>query len=259
MMTDGGAKPEERTLSMGWTPQGFITARWDAYSEHMILYMLGLGSPTHPLPAESWRAWRRPDGVVTEASGPLFTHQYSQLWLDLRNWRDDGRDYFDQSAKATIVHRDAAVAAQGEHPTYGPESWGWTASDGPDGYKAYGAYPGHPEHDGTIAPAAAGGSAAFTPELSVAALKGMKERYGSEIWGRYGFADAYNADPRWKERFNADGVWRSPDVVGIDQGAMLLALENARSGGVWAEFMDSDFMRRAFARANLTKSDAAPR
>ena len=256
MMTDGGAKPDERTLSMGWTPRGFLKPRWDAYSEHLILYILGLGSPTHPLPAAAWRAWRRPEKVITEASGPLFTHQYSQLWLDLKNWRDDGRDYFAQSVQATTAHRDAAVAAQGKHSTYGPHSWGWTASDGPEGYKAYGAYPGHPEHDGTIAPAAAGGSAAFTPELSIPALRWMKEQYGDKIWGRYGFADAFNADPRWKERFNADGIWRSPDAVGIDQGAILLAVENARSGGVWKNFMDSENVRRAFLRAGLSKAPA---
>jgi hypothetical protein len=247
MMTDGGAKPDERTLSMGWTPKGFIAARWDAYSEHQILYMLGLGSPTHPLPAASWRAWKRPEsGAPTQASGPLFTHQYSQLWLDLRGWKDDGQDYFARSVEATFAHRDAAVAARKDHAAYGPNCWGWTACDGPEGYRAYGAHPGGGEHDGTIAPAAAGGSAAFTPELSVAALRFMKEQYGDRIWGRYGFADAFNADPRWKEKFNAEGLWRSPDAVGIDQGAILLAVENARSGGVWKKFMDTDSARRAF-------------
>ena len=177
----------------------------------------------------------------------------------MKNWRDDGRDYFAQSVEATLAHHDAAVAARDEHPTYGPNAWGWTASDGPEGYKAYGAYPGHPEHDGTIAPAAAGGSAAFTPELSIEALAWMKEKYGDRIWGRYGFSDAFNADPRWKERFNSDGVWRSPDVVGIDQGAILLALENARSGGVWADFMGAENVRRAFVRAGLEKAAPAPR
>ncbi len=249
MMTDGGAMPESRTLAMGWTPKGFIAARWDAYSEHHILYMLGLGSPTHPLPAASWRAWKRPEGgPLTQASGPLFTHQYSQFWLDLRGWKDEGQDYFAKSVEATLAHRDAAIAAQKAHPTYGPNCWGWTACDGPEGYQAYGAYPGAPRHDGTIAPAAAGGSAAFTPELSVAALRFMKERYGDRIWGRYGFADAFNADPRWRERFNVDGLWRSPDAVGIDQGAILLAVENARTGGVWRTFMDSEHARRAFDR-----------
>ena len=247
MMTDGGAKPEERTLSMGWTPKGFIAARWNAYSEHQILYMLGLGSPTHPLPAASWRAWKRPEGALTQASGPLFTHQYSQLWLDLRGWKDGDQDYFDRSVKTTLAHRDAAIAAQGEHAVYGPNCWGLTACDGPDGYRAYGLYPAGAEQDGTIAPAAAGGSAAFTPELSVAALRFMKEQYGDRIWGRYGFSDSFNADPRWKERYNAEGLWRSPDAVGIDQGAILLAVENARTGLVRKTFMDTPHARRAFA------------
>jgi hypothetical protein len=247
MMTDGGAKPDERTLSMGWTPEGFIAARWNDYSEHQILYMLGLGSPTHPLPAASWRAWKRPEhGPLTQASGPLFTHQYSQFWLDLRGWSDKGQDYFANSVEATLEHRAAAIAAAKDHKAYGPNCWGWTACDGPEGYKTYGAYPGAPVHDGTIAPAAAGGSMAFTPELSLAALRFMKEQYGDKIWGRYGFTDAFNADQRWREKFNAEGMWRSPDAVGIDQGALLLAIENARSGGVWKKFMDTDHARRAF-------------
>jgi hypothetical protein len=253
MMTDGGAKPEERTLSMGWTPQGFIKARWDADSEHQILYMLGLGSPTHPLPAESWRAWKRSDGRATQASGPLFTHQYSQLWLDLRGKLDNGRDYFQQSVRATERQREAAIKAQGEYSTYGPSCWGWTACDGPEGYRAYGDYPGKPEHDGTVAPAAAGGSAAFTPGLSLSALRFMKERYGDRIWGRYGFSDAFNSDPRWRERFNADGLWRSPDVVGIDQGAILLSVENSRTERVWRTFMDSEHVRRALEKAELLR------
>ncbi|MBI5596150.1 MAG: DUF1861 family protein, partial [Elusimicrobia bacterium] len=256
MMTDGGADPRQRTLSMGWTPQGFLKARWDAYSEHLVLYMLGLGSPTHPLPADAWTAWRRPEAPVTQASGPLFTHQFSQLWLDLRGRRDAGHDYFDQSVRATLLHRDTAVAAAKDFATYGPNCWGWTACDGPEGYRAYGADPAGPVHDGTIAPAAAGGSAAFTPALSIAALRWMKETYGGRIWGRYGFSDAFNTDPRWRGRFNADGMWRSPDAVGIDQGAILLAVENARTGGVWKNFMGLAPVRRAFARAKLER--AAP-
>jgi hypothetical protein len=248
MMTDGGAKPESLTLSMGWTSKGFIVARWNDYSEHHILYMLGLGSPTHPLPAASWRAWKRPEGgPLTQASGPLFTHQYSQLWLDLRGWKDEGQDYFAKSVEATLAHRAAAIAAQKEYKTYGPNCWGWTACDGPQGYRPYGAYPNKAVHDGTIAPSAAGGSMAHTPELSLAALRFMKEEYGDRIWGRYGFSDAFNTDPRWRERFNAGGLWRSPDAVGIDQGALLLAVENARTGGVWKKFMDTDHARRAFA------------
>lgn len=249
MMTDGGARPESRTLSMGWTPEGFIAARWDAYSEHQILYILGLGSPTHPLPAEAWRAWKRPEkGPLTQASGPLFTHQYSQLWLDLRGWKDEGLDYFANSVEATLAHRAAAMAARKDYKTYGPRCWGLTACDGPEGYRPYGAYPNAIIQDGTIAPAAAGGSLAHTPALSVAALRHMKAKHGDRIWGRYGFSDAFNTDPRWRERFNADGLWRSPDVVGIDQGAILLAAENARGGAVWRTFMATDHAKRAFEK-----------
>lgn len=249
MMTDGGAKPDSRTLSMGWSPAGFIESRWDDYSEHQILYILGLGSPTHPLPAEAWRAWKRPGkGPLTQASGPLFTHQYSQFWLDLRGWNDAGQDYHANTVEATRVHRAAAIAARGEYSTYGPKCWGLTACDGPEGYRPYGAYPNAIIQDGTIAPAAAGGSLAHTPGPSVAALRHMKAKYGDRIWGRYGFSDAFNTDPRWRERFNADGLWRSPDAVGIDQGAILLAAENARGGGVWRTFMATSAAKRAFEK-----------
>ena len=253
MMTDGGAKPDSLTLSMGWSERGgFLPSRWDAYSEHHILYMLGLGSPTHPLPAAAWRAWKRPEnGPLTEASSSLFTHQYSQLWLDLRGRSDEGRDYFAKSIEATLAHRAVAIAAQGDYKTYGPNCWGFTACDGPLGYRSYGAAPSGLEHDGTIAPSAAGGSLAHTPELSLAALRHMKEAYGDRIWGRYGFSDAFNTDPRWKDRFNAEGLWRSPDAVGIDQGAILLAAENARTGGVWKSFMGTEPARRALGAAGL--------
>ncbi len=256
MMTDGGAKPGERTLNMGWTPErGFLEPRWDRYSEHMLLLILGLGSPTHPLPREVWDAFKRPTGSYgghdSIASGPLFTHQYSHAWIDFRGIRDAYADYFSNSVEATLSNRQFAADRAGEFATYGPDSWGLTASDGPDGYRAYGAPPGRVEHDGTLAPTAAGGSIVFTPELAIRALLYFKETHGKAIWGRYGFADSFNTDKRWKDRFNAEGMWRSPDVIGIDQGAMLLMIENLRSGLIWKEMMRSPHIRKGLQAAGF--------
>ncbi|MFH1723801.1 MAG: glucoamylase family protein [Elusimicrobiota bacterium] len=259
MMTDGGKTPEKRTLSMGWMPEGgFLKDRWHEYSEHMILSLLAMGSPTLPLPPEIWHAWTRRRGSYAGdesiASGPLFTHQYSHMAVDFRGRRDRYADYFENSKAATLANRRFAIDQRKRYRTYGPDSWGLTASDGPDGYRAYGAPPGRAEHDGTVAPTAAGGSIVFTPELSIRALRHFMRKYGDRIWGRYGFSDAFNTDPRWKDRFNAPGMWRSPDVIGIDQGIMLLMIENLRTGLIWKTIMSSPHIRRGMRAAGLRRT-----
>ncbi|HVE12681.1 MAG TPA: glucoamylase family protein [Elusimicrobiota bacterium] len=258
MLTDGGAKPGSLTLSMGWNPEhGFLASRWDSYCELMALYLLGLGSPAHPLPTASWSAWKRPRGAYAGGAehvmiAPLFTHQYSHVWFDFRGKRDAFADYFDNSIAATLANRRFAVDQAASYATYGPDVWGLTASDGPDGYKAYGAPPAPHEHDGTVAPTAAGGSLVFTPELSLRALRAMRAKYGDRIWGRYGFCDAFNADPRWAKRFNAPGLWRSPDALAIDEGPILLMAENLRTGLVWETFARSAAARRGMERAGFS-------
>jgi hypothetical protein len=229
MLTDGGQHPTERLLNHGWTPEnGCLPYRWDTYSELMLLYLLAIGSPTYPIPAESWQVWARPQGTyagyTTFAQGPLFTHQFSQAWVDFRGRRDRlGYDYFQSSVNATLANRQFCLDHRAQYRTYDENVWGLTASDGPDGYRAYGAPPGSAVHDGTVAPAAAAGSIVFTPVLSLAALRTMHGRYGEQIWGRYGFSDAFNVERAW---------WDS-DVVGIDLGITLLMIENYRSGLVW--------------------------
>jgi hypothetical protein len=128
MLTDGGAKPNSKTLSMGWRPEsGFIKARWDTYSEHIILQILALGSPTHPIPADTWPAWKRNAGSYkghqTFACGPLFTHQYSQTFLDLRNRRDSlGFDYFESSVQATLANRQFCIDHAAQFKSYSSNS-----------------------------------------------------------------------------------------------------------------------------------------
>lgn len=239
-----------KTLSMGWTPEkGFIAARWDGYSEHMILDLLGIGSRTHALPASEWYAWSR-GGVVAYSSytyravvSPLFIHQFPQAWLDLRGRRDKtGLDYFQNSVTATLAQRAFFQDLSKEIPTYSGDVWGLTASDGPRGYLAWGAPPRDPSIDGTVVPCAPAGSLMFTPKVSLAALRAMKRLYGGKAFGRYGFADAFNPGTGWVDS----------DVLGIDQGITLLSAENARGGAVWRWFMANPEIARAMTAAGFS-------
>ena len=226
-------------LSHGWKPEtGFLRSRWDTFSEDLILYLLAIGSPTHPISWRSWYAiWRdryRYEGYsyFTSIGVPLFMHQYSHAWIDFRNRREllgDRIDYFQNSVNATLAHRKFCLSLAHEFPGYSPNVWGITASDSAKGYLAWGGPPRDPAIDGTVVPAAAGGSLMFTPELSTVALRTMREKFGERVYGRYGFADAFNPNTNWV----------NSDVIGIDVGIMLLSAENARSGNVWRWFMQN--------------------
>ena len=236
-------------LSHGWRPEtGFIPTRWDTYSEHLILQLLAIGSPAHAITPRAWRAWSRKRityaGYTYMNAGPLFTHQYTQLWADLRGARESWypfTNYFENSVAATRAHRQFCIDLAAEFPAYGPDVWGITASDSARGYVAWGGPPRDPAIDGTVVPTAAGGSLMFTPDISVRALRAMKERYGERVYGRYGFTDAFNPN---------DG-WVNPDVIGIDQGPILLSAENLRTGFVWRYFMRNREIRRAMRLVGL--------
>jgi poly(3-hydroxybutyrate) depolymerase len=236
-------------LSHGWRPEsGMIVHRWDAFSEASMLYLLGIGSPTHPLPAASWRAWVRPtltwDGTtyVTHA-GPLFLHQYSHAWVDFRAWRDPDppHDWFANSRTATLANQRYCVSLRDRFPGYSETLWGVTASDARSGYKAWGGPPHDPQVDGTVVPCAAAGSLMFDPGATLPALRHMQERFGDRLYGRYGFADA----------FHPTADWINPDVIGIDQGITLLSAENARTGNVWRWFMANPEIQTAMRRAGF--------
>jgi hypothetical protein len=238
-------------LSHGWKPEsGFLRARWDTYSEETILYLLAIGSPSYPISAASWYAlWRdryRYEGhsYFTTIGVPLFMHQYSHAWIDFRNRREikgDQIDYFQNSVAATLAHRAFCINLRHEFPAFGPDVWGITASDSAKGYLAWGGPPRDPDIDGTIVPSAAGGSLMFTPELSTRALVAMHEKYGSKIYGKYGFVDAFN--PRTG--------WTDTDVIGINAGIILLSAENARSGNIWRWFMANPEIPLALAKVGL--------
>lgn len=239
-MCNGGTFP-----SMGWTPEnGFIPATWDHYSEGLLLYILAMAAPKYPLPIESWnyrRFWGEYKGHVYLMNQPLFTHQFPQIWLDLRNKRDEYANYFLSSLQATLANRQFCLDLREAYKTFSENRWGLTACIGPDTYYAYGAPPNPAIVDGTVAPAAAISSIIFTPDLAINALK----EYYNEIEfsdgsrhslrGRFGLADS----------FNLDRNFIASEAFAINQGSILLMVENYRSGFVWQHFMKIPYVIEA--------------
>ena len=230
MLNDGS------TFAMAWLPEkGFMTARWNTYSEEMMMYLLAIGSTTHPIAPEFWNNFDRPEMVYQglhyiSSDAPLFIHQYSQAWYDFRHKRDGYADYFANSIVATRAHRLFCLEMKNY---YNEDFWGITASDyvgrpgEGQGYTAWGGPPAQGPIDGTVVPAAAAGSLAFLPKDCLHVLMAMQKKYEAQAWGRYGFVDAFN--PRLP--------WYDQDVLGIDQGIGVLMAENLRSGFVWDTFM----------------------
>jgi hypothetical protein len=238
-------------LSHGWRPEtGFIESRWDTYSEHLILQLLAIGSPTRPITPRAWLGWSRKRisyaGYTYLNAGPLFTHQFTQAWVDMRGRHESWypyTDYFANSVAATRAHRQFCIDLSKDFPAYGPDVWGISASDSAHGYVAWGGPPRDPAIDGTVVPNAPAGSLMFTPDISLRALRAMKERYGDKTYGRYGFVDAFNPNTGWVD----------DDVIGIDQGISLLSAENLRDGFVWRYFMRNPKIPRAMRLVGLRK------
>lgn len=233
-------------LSHGWTPElGFIPSRWDFYSELMMMYLLGMGSASHPLNKDTWFAWKRTvfeyDGLRYVGSfAPLFIHQYSQAWFDFRNKRDQYADYFINSMIATDVHRRFCIELNSQFPDYSNALWGITASDSVNGYVVWGGPPAMGPIDGTVVPSAAGGSLPFLPQETMRVLRTIHDHYPN-AWCRYGFINAFNPLTGWYDT----------DVIGIDTGIIMLMAENARTGFVWETFMKNPEARRGMAIAGF--------
>jgi hypothetical protein len=244
-----------QTMSMGWHPErGFLNASWRGYNEGMILYIMGVASPTHPIPASSWSAWTSTYQWAKYYDeehvnfGPLFGHQYSHMYIDYRGIQDGfmkakGIDYFENSKRATMANRKYCIANPGGYSGYGSNQWGLTACDGPgnqnnsnpnvsfDGYNARGAAQHYTNDDGTIAPTAAGGSIPFAPEICISALKSMRAHYRDSVYGVYGFFDAFNTSIQNK---NGTLGWFDKDYIGIDQGPIIIQIENYQTEFVWS-------------------------
>jgi hypothetical protein len=239
------------TFSMGWHPEdGFIPARWNHYCELMMIYLLAIGSPTHPVPASSWDAWSRPtltyDGLTyISGNDPLFTHQYSHAWFDFRNKRDRYANYFTNSITATQAHK-AFCLSLGK--PYSSDYWGISASDYIHGYTAWGGPnsegKGFGPIDGSVVPNATAGSLPFLPADCLRVQRALKANYGDRAYGRYGFCDAFHPQANYYD----------PDVLGIDLGIGVIMAENLRTGFIWETFNRNPEVPLALQRAGFHNS-----
>lgn len=266
---------EKGVMSMGWKPEsGKLEHHYTGYSEAMILYVLALGSPTHAIPAEAWENWTKTyiwDTFQSETFvnySPLFTHQYSHMYIDFKGIQDDymlekGIDYFENSRRATHANRNYCLENPEKAKGYTENIWGLTACDGPGylettidgkdwvfhGYSARGASAAYVRDDGTLAPTAVGGSVPFAPEICLSALQQMWETYYEDLVGEYGFKDAFNLT--WVDPETGKEGWFDSDYLGIDQGPILIQIENYRSGLIWDVMKKNPYIRQGLKKAGF--------
>jgi len=240
------------TVTHGWRPEsGFIKYRWEGYNEALILYILALASPTHPLPAKSYQAWiktykwKKLYGYEFLSASPLFIHQLSHLWIDFRGIQDEymrhkAIDYFENSRRATYIQQQYAIRNPRGFKGYGEYTWGLTASDGPGpatmniegrsrkfyDYSARGV-PDGPD-DGTLAPWAVVASLPFAPEIVLPSIQYFDDAF-PEMTSKYGFKCSFN--PTFSG--GSGEKWISKGYYGLDQGPIVLMIENYRSGFLW--------------------------
>jgi hypothetical protein len=275
------AQVRQPAIGHGWTPEaGFLRYDWRGYNEAMLVYILALGSPTHPVEPDAWREWGRDyDKLLRTDHGQtylmftqLFGHQYSHVWVDFRGildapMRKAGFDYFENSRRAAYAQRAYAIANPMGWAGYGENVWGLTASDGAADveavfagekrrFRTYYARGTDPSDDGTIAPTAAAASIAFAPEIAIPAVEEMHRRYGEHIYGKYGFYDAFNPSfnfdvpLRHGRRIPGFG-WVAGDYLGIDQGPIVAMIENYRTGLVWQKTRANPHIRRGLQQAGF--------
>lgn len=241
-------------IMLGWMPgTGFAGyGQWIGYNEATIMYILAMGSPTYPVDYLGWQTWTQgydPGsyyGFSYIIFPPLFGHQYSHCWIDFRNINEPymanhGLNYFENSRRATLAQRAYSIANPLNHAGYSDSLWGITASDTPTGYRARGAPPAQND-DGTITPTAPISSIPFAPDECIRVARTMWEHYRPQLWTEYGFRDAFNLNVNW---------W-DPWIIGIDQGPMIIMIENYRTGRVWQRFMSNPNVQLGLQRAGFT-------
>ena len=270
------------TMSMGYHPQGtpgaspkhgFIPAQWKGYNEAMVLIIMAMGSPTHPIDSNAWKnwcatyPWNNFYGQENVQFDPLFGHQYSHVWIDFKGIQDEymrakGIDYFENSRRATLSNRAYCVANPLGAKGYGEWCWGLTACDGPvskkmmvDGkeweffdYRARGACSIQIVDDGTIAPTAAGGSYPFEPAICDSTLNYMWNTYYTDLVGEYGFKDAFNLTYVTDQTPRG---WFDVDYLGIDQGPILLMIANHQSGIIWNVMKKNPYILAGLKKAGF--------
>ncbi len=271
-------------VNMGWKPEdGWQPLDWMGYNEAMLVYLLALASPTHPVDSTAWAAWSATydwgsyHGQAHLGFAPLFGHHFSHIWVDFRGIQDPfmrshGIDYFENSRRATLAQRSYAIANPEGWRGYGKDAWGLSASDGPADvtlpfngrdrrfftYAARGASFTEVRDDGTISPAAAAGSLPFAPEVVLPTLVAMRETYGDALFGQYGFLDAFNPTFQFPGVTPSQGQivpgvgWFDTDYIGLDQGPILSMIANYRRDFVWQYMRKSPYLIQGLRRAGFS-------
>jgi hypothetical protein len=255
------------TISMGWSPtDGMLDHGWAGYNEALFLYVLAAGSGMENI-ERSYSAWLKSyqwntpyEGLSHVAFPPLFGHQFSQAFIDYRGIADEfmkekGIDYFENSRRATLVQRRYAIDNPKGFIGYDSLCWGVTACDGPTekynfGDKKFLGYAGRgtsgPDYnyfdDGTIAPYGPISSLPFAPEIVLQTIKSLNEKYGTLLWGKYGYYDSFNPTANWVDN----------DFIGIDQGPLLIMVENFRTGLVWNYVMKDPIIQKGLNKLGYT-------
>ncbi|MEO6022125.1 MAG: glucoamylase family protein, partial [Burkholderiales bacterium] len=264
------AQRDGAAVMHGWKPEcGFLHYGWEGYSEAILLYVLGLGSPTHPLTEQSFHAWtvtyqwENLYGHDFLYAGPLFIHQFSHAWIDFRGiqdrfMREKGCDYFENSRRATYVQREYATRNPRSFTRYAADCWGLSAGDGPSaaprlvagqsqafyGYAARGV-PYGPD-DGTLSGSSMLSSLVFAPEIVLPALRNMVA-HGPGNAGEFVHASGFN--PTVSEA--GPNGWISQGAFGLDQGMIVLSIENYRTGLLWRLGRDNPCIRSGLRRAGF--------
>lgn len=250
---------ETNYFYMGYTPEKGFWGKWDMYAEQLMLYVLGVSSPTFPIDKSMYYEFIREKAdykdikdIIYTYCGTLFTYQFSHAWIDFRNKKDlDGIDWFENSIKATKANREYCIDNMKKYKTYGPNSWGLTACLGTKGYSGgYGAKPCKTdltkENDGTVTPCGAIGSIVFTPEETIKAMEYFYNTF-PRLWGKYGFKDGYNLD--------GTKPWFAKEYIGIDKGVEILMIENYLNGTIWKYFMKNKYVREGLEKLEICEKE----
>lgn len=268
------AQNGELTVTHGWKPEsGFLENRWQGYDEGLMLYLLALGAPKYSLPQDSYAAytstyrWEAHYGYELLYAEPLFIHHFSHVWIDFRGLQDDymqarGLDYFENSRRATYVHQAYAIQNPAGFDGYGEHAWGITASEGPIqgtkplvkagrtfySYLARGV-PG--PDDGTLSPWTTITALPFAPEIALPTIEYFHKTY-PQLAGPYGMKCSLN--PSFRENPAESTGWFSEHYYGINEGPVVLMIENYRSGLIWRLSGSSSFMREGLKQAGFRSS-----
>jgi hypothetical protein len=242
----------EKTLYWTWSPNYGYNLKIQGYNETLITYVLAASSPAHSVSAEVYTIGYANSGTISNGrtyygyllplgpdyGGPLFFTQYSFLGLDPRNLKDQYADYWEQNVNQSLINWSYCNANPKKYPGYGGAIWGLTASDNPWGYSAH-----SPTNDlGVISPTAAISSVAYTPTQSLNAMKTFYYYLGDNLWGDYGFYDAFNVSEGW---------WAN-STLAIDQGPVICMIENYRTGLLWNLFMSAAEVQNGLTKLGFT-------